>query len=625
VTETTPTRVTLLTRRAITGFAAIMALFHLGIAVTGPPEELILRTLHLGFAAVLIFALYPARPRGHVIWRIVLDIAPLGVALAALAHLLVNYEYVVTRFIYVDDLTSTDLWLGAALIVIILEATRRVIGPALPITAAVFLGYALLGPWLPFGLNHDGFALYEIVEELYMTTNGIFGIPLNVSATYVVLFVLFGTFLERVGTGELFMAVAMALTGRSPGGPAKVACVTSGFFGTVSGSAVSNVMTTGALTIPLMKRIGYRPAFAGAVEAVASTGGQIMPPIMGAAAFVMAEFLGVSFLTVAGYALIPAVMFYVAVFMAIHFEAKRVGLQGLPREELPNIGTVMRARGHLFLPLVVIVGVLLSGRSAPMAAFWGVISIVPIAMLRPETRRAVTPAMIFEALASGARNALPVAAACACAGMVIGVISLTGIGLSFTTLVLDAAQENLWPALVLTMIAGIILGMGMPTTPAYIMQVALLVPALVKLDVPVPAAHMFVFYFAILSSITPPVAMAVFAANSISGAKLMPSGLAAIKLGATGYLVPYLFVFSPALLMIGSTGEITTAVVTGIIGVTCLAGSLHGWFVGSASWWQRIILFVAAIALLLPQTLATLIGAGGVIAVVLAQKVFRDR
>ena len=624
-------RAATLARHTITLFAAAMAVFHLVIAVTGPPEELILRTLHLGFAAVLIFALYPARPRagagwrGGAAWRVVLDFAPLAVVLAALAHLLLNYDYVVTRFIYVDDLTDTDLWLGAALIVVVLEATRRVIGPALPITAALFLGYALLGPWLPFGMRHDGFALYEIVEELYMTTNGIFGIPLNVSATYVVLFVLFGTLLERVGTGELFMAVAMALTGSSPGGPAKVSCITSGFFGTVSGSAVSNVMTTGALTIPLMKRIGYRPAFAGAVEAVASTGGQIMPPIMGAAAFVMAEFLGVSFLTVAGYALIPAVLFYVAVFMAIHFEAKRVGLQGLPRSELPNVGAVMRARGHLFLPLVVIIGVLLSGRSAPMAAFWGVVSILPIAMLRPETRRGVTPAMILEALASGARNALPVAAACACAGIVIGVISLTGIGLSFTTLVLDAAQNSLWPALVLTMIAGIILGMGMPTTPAYIMQVALLVPALVKLGVATPSAHMFVFYFAILSSITPPVAMAVFAANSISGAKLMPSGLAAVKLGATGYLVPYLFVFAPALLMIGTSAEIALAVITGLIGVTCLAGSLHGWFIGHANLWQRLVLFAAAIGLLMPDLLTTLIGAGGVGAVVLAQRLTAAR
>ncbi|MDP7540231.1 MAG: TRAP transporter fused permease subunit, partial [Alphaproteobacteria bacterium] len=449
----------------------------------------------------------------------------------------------------------------------------------------------------------------EVVEELYLTTNGILGIPISVSAKYVVLFVLFGAFLERVGTGHLFMSFAMALTGHTPGGPAKVACLTSGLFGTVSGSAVSNVMTTGVLTIPLMKRIGYRPAFAGAVEAVASTGGQIMPPIMGAAAFVMAELLGVSFLEVAGYALVPAVLFYVALFMAVHFEAKRTGMRGLPRDELPVVRKVLASHGHLFLPMVVIITVLMSGRSAPYAALCGIASIIPVALLRTTTRKTVSIGMLIDSLATGARNCLAVAAACACAGIVIGIITLTGLGLDFTQLVVDAAQNALWPALVLTMIAGIVLGMGLPTTPAYIMQVALLVPALVGLDVFKPAAHMFVFYFAILSSITPPVAMAVFAANSVSGAKLMSSGFAAVKLGATGYLVPYMFVFSPALLLVGNTGEIIIAVLTGLIGVTCLAGSLHGYFLRPASWWQRLVLAATAILLLLPDLLASAIGA----------------
>jgi TRAP transporter 4TM/12TM fusion protein len=452
----------------------------------------------------------------------------------------------------------------------------------------------------------------------------VFGIPLSVSAKYVVLFVLFGAFLERVGTGELFMSFAMALTGHTAGGPAKVACLTSGLFGTVSGSAVSNVMTTGVLTIPLMKRIGYRSAFAGAVEAVSSTGGQIMPPIMGAAAFVMAEFLGVSFLTVAGYALIPAVLFYVAVFMAIHFEAKRTGMRGLARSELPNLGEVVRTRGHLFIPMAVIVGVLVSGYSAPYAALWGIATVVPVALLRRETRRTVSVAMVIDALATGARNSLAVIAACASAGIVIGMISLTGLGLAFTALVIDAAQNALWPALVLTMLAGIVLGMGLPTTPAYIMQVALLVPALVKLGVLQPAAHMFVFYFAILSSITPPVAMAVFAANSISGARLMESGLAAVKLGATGYLVPYLFVFAPALLLIGSGIEVALAVVTGLIGVSCLAASLHGYFIAPTTWWQRLMLFATAIALLLPGAMPTLIG-GVLLALTLAAQLAAAR
>ncbi len=585
-----------------------MAVYHLGVGLTGPPEELVFRPIHLAFAMTLIFL---ARPMGKGwLGRIVLDGAPLALSLACLGYILFNQDYLTNvRIQYVDPPTPTELWLGCALVVLVLEASRRVIGLALPITATVFLAYALL----------DGYLIEELVEELYLTTNGIFGIPLSVSAKYVVLFVLFGAFLERVGTGKLFMSFAMALTGHTPGGPAKVACLTSGLFGTVSGSAVSNVMTTGVLTIPLMKRIGYRPAFAGAVEAVASTGGQIMPPIMGAAAFVMAEMLGVSFLEVAGYALIPAVLFYVALFMAVHFEAKRTGMEGLPRSELPVLREVLASHGHLFLPMAVIIGVLMSGRSAPYAALCGIASIIPVALLHPTTRKTVGPAMIVEALSTGAKNCLAVAAACACAGIVIGIISLTGLGLDFTQLVVDAAQNSLWPALVLTMIAGIILGMGLPTTPAYIMQVALLVPALVGLGVFKPAAHMFVFYFAILSSITPPVAMAVFAANSVSGAKLFSSGLAAVKLGATGYLVPYLFVFAPALLLVGETGEIVIAVLTGLVGVTCLAGSLHGYFLRPAPWWQRLVLFATAILLLLPDLLASAIGAASLAVIVALQ------
>ncbi len=593
---------------AIRLIAAAMAVFHLVIALIGPPEAMIFRALHLAFAMTLIFLTLPARPGGGAPWRLLLDGGPLVLSLVAIGYLLVNYDYVITRYPYVDDLRPADLWLGVALILLVLEGTRRVVGMALPVTAALFLAYALVGPWLPFGLDHGGFTASELVDQIYMITEGIFGIPLGVSATFVVLFVIFGAFLERVGTGELFMTFALSLTGHSPGGPAKVACLTSGLFGTVSGSAVSNVMTTGVLTIPLMKRIGYRPAFAGAVEAVSSTGGQIMPPIMGAAAFVMAEFLGVSFLTVATYALIPAVLFYFAVFMAIHFEAKRTGMSGVPRDELPKMGAVLRERGHLFVPLATVIGVLMSGYSAPYAALCGIATVIPVAMLRATTRKNVTFSAIIDALATGARNSLAVAAACACAGIVIGVITLTGIGLAFTTLVIDAAQNALLPALLLTMVAGIILGMGMPTTPAYIMQVALLVPALVALGVLREAAHMFVFYFAILSSITPPVAMAVFAANSISGARLLESGLAAVKLGAAGYLVPFLFVFGPSLLMIGTPGEIALSVVTALIGVTSLAAALHGYLLVPAAWWQRGALLAAALALMAPGLLADAIG-----------------
>ncbi|MGD8790680.1 MAG: TRAP transporter fused permease subunit, partial [Burkholderiales bacterium] len=466
-------------------------------------------------------------------------------------------------------------------------------------TAAAFLVY---------GLTLGGADMRQLTEQMYLGTEGIFGIPLYVSATYVMLFILFGALVERTGTGQLFMDFAMSLTGHSAGGPAKVSCITSGMFGTVSGSAVANVMTTGTFTIPLMKRIGYSPAFAGAVEAVASTGGQIMPPIMGATAFIMAEFLGISYLSVAAFALLPAVLYYLAVFMTVHFEAKRTNMHGLPRSELPSLGKVLRERGHLFLPLVVIVATLLAGYSAPFAALCGIASVIPTALLRKSTRQYVRLDNIVTALEFGARNTVVVALSCACAGIVIGVIFMTGLGLEFTDLVLTAAGNHMLFALILTMIAGILLGMGMPTAPAYIMQTALLVPALVKLGVVVEAAHMFVFYFAILSAITPPVALAVYAANGISRAALWDSSLAALRLGATGYIIPFMFVFGPSLLFIGSATQIVQTSITAIIGVVCLAAGLSGYLIHRAAIWERVLLVVSALVLIKPGLTTDLIG-----------------
>lgn len=586
-------------RYLVLGVALAMSLYHLWIAYFGTPEAITLRSTHLGFALVLAFLTLPARKadagRGPMPWDWLLIFA----SIAATAYPILERTYIQNRFIYVDELRETDIWLGVALVVLVIEASRRALGLVLPITVLVFVVYALFfTPTEPLLL----------LEQLYLTTEGIFGIPVAVSATYVVLFILFGAFVERSGAGKLFMDFAISLTGHAVGGPAKVACITSGLFGSVSGSAVANVMTTGAFTIPLMKRLGYRPAFAGAVEAVASTGGQIMPPIMGAAAFVMAEFMGVSYLTVAGYALIPALLYYVAVFAAVHFEARRTGMVGLPKSELPDLWTVLRDRGHLFLPLVIIVAVLLSGRSAPFSALCGIASVVPVALMRKTTRGEINLRMIVDSLENGALGSVVVALACAAAGIVIGAITLTGAGLEFSAFVISAAGQNVVPALLLTMAAGIMLGMGMPTTPAYIMQVALLVPALVRLGVPMESAHMFVFYFAILSAITPPVAIAVFAANGISGATLWESSVAAVKLGATGYIVPFMFVFGPQLLMQGSWPEILSAALTATVGVVLLAAGLHGFLLTRASLWQRGLLVLAALVLIMPGTITDAVG-----------------
>jgi TRAP transporter 4TM/12TM fusion protein len=371
----------------------------------------------------------------------------------------------------------------------------------------------------------------------------------------------------------------------------------------------------------MMKRIGYRPAFAGAVEAVASTGGQIMPPIMGAAAFVMAEFMAVSYLTVISFAILPALLYFLAVFVAVHFEAKRVGLKGLPRPDLPKMGEVLRERGHQFLPLVVIVGVLVAGYSAPYAATCGILSVVPVMALRKTTRRDISIPMIVTATVEGIRNSLQVATATACSGIVIGIISLTGVGIEFTTFVLHLSQDSLLLALILTAIAGIILGMGLPTTPAYIVQVALLVPALVKLGILMEAAHMFVFYFAILSAITPPVAITLYAANGLSGAGLWDGGFAAMKLAATGYIIPFMFVYGPSLLMVGEPTTVILTCVTSVIGVTCLAAGLHGYFVRRATLFDRFLLVAAAFALIKPGLMTDLLGAGLIGAAVVVQLV----
>jgi TRAP transporter 4TM/12TM fusion protein len=575
--------------------------YHLYVAFVGVPEPLIFRGTHLMWMLVLAFLVYTSfaarkdEPPGFMDWLFV------AASIASIGYIFYEYEYFITRFATVDDLRPADWVFGITLMVCVLEATRRVLGAAMSITALVFIAYALLFTSLKPQM---------MLDQIYMTTDGILGIPVSVCATYVVLFIIFGAFVEKTGTGKLFMDFGLALAGAKPGGPAKVAVITSGMFGTISGSAVSNVMTTGVFTIPMMKRIGYRPAFAGAVEAVASTGGQIMPPIMGAAAFVMAEYLGVSYLTVAAMCILPAVLFYVAVYAAVHLEARRTGMQGLPRPDLPRMLDVLKERGHQFIPLAVITGVLIAGYSAPYAALCGIFSVFPVAALRKTTRHYVRPTVLIEALISAAKDALTIATACATAGIVIGVVLLSGLAIEFTALIVKISQETLVVALILTAIAGIILGMGLPTTPAYIIQVALLVPALVKLGVQVEAAHLFVFYYSCLSVITPPVALAVFAAKGISGGKLGETSIAAVKLGATGYIVPFMCVFSPALMLMAPWQESLVAAMTATVGVICLAAGLHGYFIRHANWFERLLLLAAAGVLIKPGLLTDLVGAG---------------
>jgi TRAP transporter 4TM/12TM fusion protein len=604
-------------RRAASLIAVAMALTHIWFILTGAPEAIIFRGTHLAFAMVLTFLLFSRSGAEHGERApSALDFTLLALAVAPLLYLFWNYDYVVNRIYYIDDLSPGDMVMAVLLVIMVLEATRRLIGWALPVTALIFLGYALLVTRVE---------PMRLLDQLVMTTEGIFGMPLGVSAAYVMIFVLFGSAMERTGTGQLFMDFALSLTGHTAGGPGKVSVVSSSLFGTISGSAVANVMVDGPISIPLMKRTGFKPHFAAGVEAVASTGGQIMPPIMGAAAFVMAEFLQVSYLQVTIWALIPAILYYVACFGAVHFEAKRNGILGVPRSELPSLSRTLSERGHLFIPVLIILAVMYAGYSAPLAALAGTVACFPAAALRRTTRGNVTLRNVADALIDGARNALPVALACACAGIIIGVVSLTGAGIVFTQAVLGLAQSTLLLALMLTMVAGIILGMGMPTTPAYIVMTALLVPAIVKLGITAPAAHMFAFYFAVLSAITPPVALAVYAAAGLAKSDLWATGWAAVKIGAAGFIVPFMFIYEPALLMIGDWGTIVWRAAVSALGVLVLAAGLHGYLLRRARLWERAVLIAAAFCLVKPGLATDLIGAALLALVLASQFATRDQ
>ncbi len=603
--------------RKLAGYAGLvvgvvgvaMSLYHVYARLTtAAPDSLALRIITLAFSLTLAFLLFPRKAGAspeRIPWS---DLGLAALSLGCVGYLFANYQYVTTRMPTAEPLSRADMVVGAVGTLLVLEATRRTIGLALPLVALGFIAYGLAGPWLPGGLGHRGLSLEILLDQTYFTTEGIFGIPIGVAGTYVILFIIFGAFLEKSGAGQFFMHFANAIAGGSRGGPGKVAVVSSSLFGTISGSAVANVMVDGWLTIPMMKRTGFKPEAAAAIEAVASTGGQIMPPIMGAAAFVMAEFLGVSYAQVMIAAAIPALFYYGALFAAIHFNAIRSGLRGIPREELPILGHIIMRQGHLFIPLLIIFVLLLQGYTATYAAIISTASVLVLSWMRPESR--VTPRRAIEALQDGAFQTVPVAMATAAAGIVIGVILQTGLAIRFTSFLVSVAGGSLLIALAITMIAGVILGMGMPTTPAYIMQAALLIPALIKLGVAPMAAHMFAFYFSCLSAVTPPVALAVYAAASISKSGLWGTGWQAVKFASAGFIVPFFFVYSPPLLFSGAWEEILLAVVTGSVGVVALAAGLEGYFIREARWWERVLFIGAAFMLIKPGLYTDLAGLG---------------
>jgi len=612
----------------VAGIAIAMSLFHYYTAAMGVLVAMQQRAVHLMFVMVLAFLLWPATKKLSKYKLPWYDIVLAMMGASVCLYILLNYHALIFR---AGLPTPTDVYVGIVAILLVLEITRRAVGPELPIVAAVFLLYARFGPYFPGPLVHRGYSVRSIVEHIFLTTEGIFGIPLGVSATFVFLFILYGAFLEKTGVGQFFIDLAFAATGHMRGGPAKTAVLASGLLGSISGSSVANTVTTGAFTIPAMKKVGYSPNFAGAVEAAASTGGQIMPPVMGAAAFIMAEMTGIAYLDIVKSAAIPAVLYFLAVGTMVHFEAVKTGLVGLPKSMLPSAVDTLKRGWHLVIPLVTIVYFLMVGRSPFWAAFQSINIAVVVALLGYLLKRDFKSgkALVLgvpKAFENGARSAVGVAAACACAGIVVGVVTLTGLGLRFSHLVVALAGGNLILTLFFTMIASIILGMGVPTTAKYIILATMAAPALVALGLPLIAAHLFVLYFGIIADITPPVALAAYAGAGIAGGNAMKTGLLAVKLASAAFLIPYIFALSPGLLLVDVTWlEALHNVVTALVGIIALAAAVQGYFVVEARHYERLLLAISAFSLIVPGLVTDLVGFGALALVYVLQRARQKR
>ncbi len=600
----------------INGICVLFAAFQLYTATFGILDAHLQRAIHLAFGFLLIFLLYPTRKSWSKTKMNPLDVLFAIVGACSAMYIVVNYNELVLR---AGMNTETDFIVGLIGTVLVFEAARRVVGWPMIIVAFVFLLYAFFGPYVPGIMAHRGVGLEEMFDHLFFTTEGIFGTPMGVSSTFIYLFILFGAYLEATGLGKFFIDLANAIAGWAAGGPAKVAVLSSGLMGTVSGSSVGNVAGTGSFTIPMMKKLGYRPAFAGAVEAAASTGGQLMPPVMGAAAFLMAEFVGVPYFDVVKAAVIPAMLYYIGVWLGVHYEAKKFGLKGTPRDQLPKFKDLFLEKGHLAIPLIVIIYLLVSGYTPMRAALAAIALSIVCACLRKSTR--ISFKQVIQGLIDGSKGVLGVLIACATAGIIIGVVTKTGVGLKVATALLDLAGGKLLPAMFFTMITSLILGMGVPTTANYVITSTIAAPALIQMQVPVLAAHMFAFYFGIVADVTPPVALAAYAGAGIAGANHMRCGVIASKLAIAAFIVPYIFVLAPELLMINATAfTITYSALTAIIGMWGVSMSMIGFCQNLLNLPQRLAFLVGGICMIIPGTLTDGIGIALIIATFFWQK-----
>ncbi|MEW5783190.1 MAG: TRAP transporter permease [Pseudomonadota bacterium] len=638
----------------VSAVALAFSTYQLVVAAFHPFSSLVTRSFHVGFLLLLTFLLYPSFRHGARLSKVGAG----DTALAIGAFLLCGYQWLYEGELIqrAGDPTLADLWVGTALIILVFEAARRILGLALPLVCGAFLLYGLFGNHLPGDLAHRGFGFGQIVDQLAFGTEGIFGIPTLVSATYIFLFILFGSFLEHAGMIHLFNSIALGFVGHTQGGAAKVSVLSSGLMGTISGSGVANVLTTGQFTIPLMKKFGYSGVFAGAVEATSSMGGQIMPPVMGAVAFIMAENLNVPYAEIVKAALVPACLYYATAFWMVHLEAGKKRLLGLPKEQCPDPWQAMRAQWHLVLPLAALVWMLFAGYtpmyagmtglsltaililgaaiaarlsstafryvfwlavglSSAMLVKWGVypvlaviVALVAIAFSVKGGRH--TLHNLKNALIDGARQALPVGVACAIVGVIIGVLTLTGAASSFAGYILKVGEHSLFLSLMLTMLVCLLLGMGIPTIPNYIITSAIAAPALLKLGVPLIVSHMFVFYFGIMADLTPPVALAAFAAASISKESPMQTGLKAVQIAIAGFVVPYMAVYDNALMLQGNPSVLAVAYVVGkaLVAIVLWGAAAIGHLRAPLAAWERVIAALAAFLLVVALPLTDELG-----------------
>ena len=577
--------------------AISISVFHLYTGAFGIIEAYGMRTIHLMTLMTLAFLFWPVSKKVPAEKSALIDLPLAMICLLIDIYLMLNHDRIVSREWYTGPMTFWDVALGWLTLVLLLEATRRVAGLALPVVALIFVAYTLVGQFFPYPFTIRSPDLTIFIDHMFLTPHAIFGVPLGVSATFVFLFILFAALLEETGAGKFIIDFSLSSVGWATGGPAKVAVIASGLFGTISGHSVANVYGTGTFTIPLMKKMGYKPEYAGAVEAAASAGGQIMPPIMGAAAFIMAEIMGVSYLSICKAALLPALLYFTAVFASTHLEALKLGLGNVPRSELPPFKETLYAGCHFIIPIFLLIFILIKGFTPFRAAFIAIVALLVVAMARKSSR--LNLYQFLHALMAGAKNAVVIASCCACAGVVVGCLDITGLGIKFVDIILALSQGIFPVMLILVMISCLILGMGVPTAPAYIIVSMIAAPSLIEFGLIPISAHMFVFYSCLLSAITPPVALAAYAGAAIAEADVMKCGVHAAKLGFVKYIVPFVFAYNAALLMEGTPMFIIFSFATAFIGTITLSAAMEGYLFTELGRGGRVTAFCGSVLLLI--------------------------